>query len=257
MRGHATSSSCRLIGLFGEDTMKVYPAVDILDGTCVQLVQGNRNNAVTYGDPVSRAQEWLREGARALHVINLDGAFGAAEKNVSLIKEIIRTTGAEIQLGGGIRSTADAAGWLDAGVKRVIIGTLAVDRPEAITEIANEYGKDAVMAGVDARGGNVVVHGWEKTAGDFITMARTFEERGAGSLLFTNVDVEGLCNGIAEEPVRRLKEAVHIPVVASGGITTPQDVRTMREIGVEGIVLGSALYRGSITLKEAIEEAEK
>ena len=237
--------------------MKVFPAVDILDGTCVQLVQGNRKNAAAYGNPVSRAQEWLHEGARALHVINLDGAFGAAEKNVSIIKEIIQTTGAEIQLGGGIRSTTDAAGWLDAGVTRVIIGTLAADRPGAITEIADEYGKESVMAGVDARGGNVVVHGWETSAGDFISMARLFEERGAGSLLFTNVDVEGLCNGIAEEPVRRLREAVDIPIVASGGITTPQDVRTMREIGVEAIVLGSALYRGTITLKEAIEEAER
>ncbi|WAI01854.1 1-(5-phosphoribosyl)-5-[(5-phosphoribosylamino)methylideneamino]imidazole-4-carboxamide isomerase [Methanogenium organophilum] len=237
--------------------MKVFPAVDILNGTCVQLVQGNRENAVTYGDPVSRAKDWLQEGADALHVINLDGAFGAAEKNVGLIKEIIRSTGAEIQLGGGIRSTRDAAGWLDAGVTRVIIGTLAADNPDAITEIADIYGKEAVMAGVDARGGNVVVHGWEKTAGDLITMARLFEEKGAGSLLFTNVDVEGLCNGIAEEPVRRLREAVRIPVIASGGITTPQDVRIMREIGVEGIVLGSALYRGTITLKEAIEEAER
>jgi len=237
--------------------MKVFPAVDILNGTCVQLVQGNRDNAVMYGDPVARATEWLEEGADALHVINLDGAFGAAEKNVSLIREIIRTTGAEIQLGGGIRSVADAAGWLDAGVTRVIIGTLAADRPDAITEIADEYGKEAVMAGVDARGGNVVVHGWEETAGDLITMARLFEEKGAGSLLFTNVDVEGLCRGIAEEPVRRLREAVSIPVIASGGITTPQDVRIMREIGVEGIVLGSALYKGTITLKEAIEEAER
>lgn len=237
--------------------MKVFPAVDILNGTCVQLVQGNRDNAVTYGDPVSRAKEWLQEGADALHVINLDGAFGAAEKNVSLIKEIIRTTGAEIQLGGGIRSTADAAGWLDAGVTRVIIGTLAADHPDAITEIADEYGSEAVMAGVDARGGAVVTHGWEQTAGDLVTMARLFEEKGAGSLLFTNVDVEGLCRGIAEEPVRRLREAVDIAVVASGGITTPQDVRIMREIGVEGIVLGSALYRGTITLKEAIDEAER
>ncbi|KAF1078694.1 1-(5-phosphoribosyl)-5-[(5-phosphoribosylamino)methylideneamino]imidazole-4-carboxamide isomerase [Methanogenium sp. MK-MG] len=237
--------------------MKVFPAVDILDGTCVQLVQGDRKNSVAYGDPVLRAEEWLQQGADALHVINLDGAFGAADKNVGLIKEIIRSTGAEIQLGGGIRSTADAAGWLDAGVTRVIIGTLAADRPEAITDIADAYGKEAVMAGVDARGGKVVVHGWEETAGDFITMARAFEERGAGALLFTNVDVEGLCNGIAEEPVRRLREAVRIPVVASGGITTPQDVHIMREIGVEGIVLGSALYRGTITLKEAIEEAER
>jgi phosphoribosylformimino-5-aminoimidazole carboxamide ribotide isomerase len=237
--------------------MKVFPAVDILDGTCVQLVQGDRKNRVAYGDPVLRAEEWLQQGADALHVINLNGAFGAAEKNVSLIKEIIRSTGAEIQLGGGIRSTADAAGWLDAGVSRVIIGTLAADRPEAITEIADAYGKEAVMAGVDARDGKVVVHGWEKSAGDVITMARLFEERGAGALLFTNVDVEGLCNGIAEEPVRRLKEAVTIPIVASGGITTPQDVRIMREIGVEAIVLGSALYKGTITLKEAIEEAER
>jgi len=237
--------------------MKIYPAVDILGGRCVQLVQGDRATATDYGDPVIRAIRWLDEGADALHIVNLDGAFGDAESNAAVIKDILSETGAEVQLGGGIRSAGDATGWLEIGVDRVILGTLATKEPDCIRTLAEEFGSSRIMAGVDARDGQVVVRGWEEPAGDYIEWARRFEALGAGSLLFTNVNVEGLQRGIDPEPVRRLVAATEIAVVASGGVTTPADVHLLADIGVAGIVLGSALYSGKITLREALEAGKK
>lgn len=236
--------------------MDIYPAIDILDGKCVQLVQGKRERATVYGAPLEWAWKWLDEGATALHIINLDGAFGNAVKNTATIRELIRETGVPIQLGGGIRSVDDAGGWLNLGVNRVILGTLAVQDPSSITELADAYGAASVMAGVDARGGEVVVKGWEELAGDYLTWARRFEELGAGSLLFTNVDVEGLQEGIDPEPVRRLIKEVKLPVIVAGGITRVDDVRELKAIKADGIVLGSALYSSKISIREALEAVQ-
>jgi len=235
--------------------MRVFPAVDILGGRCVQLVQGRRETATGFGQPIDCAMRWIQAGARELHVVNLDGAFGDASANAELIQEIIRETGIEIQLGGGIRTLSDARGWLEAGVTRVIIGTLAVQDPGVLTTLADTFGRDRIMAGVDARQGRIAVEGWEKSGGDYIEAARTFEEMGAGSLLYTNVDVEGLQQGIRIDPASRLISAVRIPVVVAGGITSPADVRALKEIGAYGVVLGSALYAGRLTVREALEAA--
>ena len=233
--------------------MRIFPAVDILGGQCVQLVQGKQESATVFGDPLSCATRWLDQGADALHVVNLDGAFGNASGNARLITDLVRKTGVEIELGGGIRSIEDAAHWLDIGVTRIIIVTLATEKPESIQALAGEYGSGCVMAGVDAKGGQIAVHGWQKTAGDFLEWAHRFEELGAGSLLYTNVDVEGLQGGVRFEPVRRLIGAVHIPVVVAGGISARSDVTGLREAGAYGAVLGSALYSGKIALKDALE----
>lgn len=235
--------------------MQVFPAVDILGGRCVQLVQGIRSNATVYGEPLTCAQRWIAEGADALHVINLDGAFGDASLNAGEIQKIIDETGVFIQLGGGIRSVADAASWLDLGIDRVILGTLAVRDPSSITLIAEEYGSEAVMAGIDAKGSDVVISGWEERAGDYLSWADRFEKYGAGSLLYTNVDVEGLQNGIQREPVMRLLAHTRLPVIAAGGISSAHDVRTLKDLGVTGVVLGSALYSGRLTLTNALEAA--
>jgi phosphoribosylformimino-5-aminoimidazole carboxamide ribotide isomerase len=237
--------------------MKVFPAVDILSGRCVQLVQGKRETATPFGKPIDCAMRWINAGARELHVVNLDGAFGNSAKNIATIREIISKTGVIVQLGGGIRSYQDAAGWLDAGVKRVILGTLAVEDPAMLTLLSDAFGRDRIMAGVDAREGKIAVEGWQRTAGDYIGWAQTFEERGAGSLLFTNVDVEGLQQGICSGPVSRLIDSVQIPVVVAGGISSGEDVRVLKEIGAYGVVLGSALYAGKLTLKEALEAADE
>lgn len=236
--------------------MKIFPAVDILGGRCVQLVQGRRESATAYGDPLACATRWLDEGAEALHVVNLDGAFGTSSKNAELIAEVIRKTGVEIELGGGIRSVDDARRWLETGVDRVIISTLATQEPECIRTLSREFGKERVMPGVDAKGGQIAVHGWQETVGDYIGWAKRFGELGAGSLLYTNVDVEGLQQGVRFEPVRRLIGAVTIPVVVAGGVSARSDVAGLREAGAAGAVLGSALYSGKIKLKDALEECQ-
>jgi phosphoribosylformimino-5-aminoimidazole carboxamide ribotide isomerase len=236
--------------------MRIFPAVDILGGRCVQLVQGKRESATVFGDPLACATRWLDQGADALHVVNLDGAFGNSAKNADLITDLIKKTGVEIELGGGIRSTEDAAHWLNTGVSRIIISTLAIKKPESVRILVDEYGSERVMAGVDAKGGKIAVHGWQETAGDYLEWARRFEELGAGSLLYTNVDVEGLQQGVRFEPVRHLINHVRIPVVVAGGVSARSDITGLRDAGAFGAVLGSALYSGKITLKEALEECQ-
>lgn len=234
--------------------MKIFPAVDILGGKCVQLVQGKRESATTYGDPHSCAARWLDEGATALHVVNLDGAFGSSSANAGLIRDLIKKTGVEIELGGGIRSVEDARHWLETGVDRIIISTLATQDPGCIRTLAREFGSRRVMPGVDARDGRIAVHGWQETAGDYLEWAARFEEQGAGSLLYTNVDVEGLQQGVRFEPVKRLIDYVGIPVVVAGGVSSRADVAGLRDAGAHGVVLGSALYSGKIALNDALEE---
>lgn len=234
--------------------MKILPAVDILGGRCVQLVQGKRESATIYGDPISCATRWLDEGAAAIHVVNLDGAFGSSSRNAGIITDLIKETGVEIELGGGIRSVGDARRWLETGVDRVIISTLATQDPESIRTLAREFGSGRVMPGVDAKEGQIAVHGWQDTAGDYLDWAERFEKLGAGSLLYTNVDVEGLQLGVRFEPVKRLIERVGIPVVVAGGISSASDIAGLRDAGAYGAVLGSALYSGKITLKDALEE---
>ena len=236
--------------------MDIYPAVDILGGTCVQLVQGVRDERTkTYGDPLKWAVHWLDEGATALHIINLDGAFGSSEANRDIIRTILSETGATVQLGGGIRSVEDAGLWLDLGVSRVILGTLAVQSPEALTSVATEYGSERVVAGVDAKGDEVVVRGWTEPAGSYLDWARRFEAAGAGHLLYTNVDVEGLEQGINFRPVARLTAETNLPVIAAGGVSSGADVAALKDAGVAGVVLGSALYSGKIDFKAILEIA--
>jgi phosphoribosylformimino-5-aminoimidazole carboxamide ribotide isomerase len=233
--------------------MEVYPAVDILGGRCVQLVQGKRETATVFGDPLDCARRWVRAGAEALHVINLDGAFGDHGANAGIIRGILRETGVFMQLGGGIRSLDDARRWLETGVDRIILGTLAVREPDSVDTLSTEVGPSRVMASVDARSGQVVVEGWRAPGGDYLEWARRFEELGAGSLLFTNVDVEGLEQGIRTGPVERLLGVTRLPVVVAGGITGLGDVASLKGLGAAGVVLGSALYSGKIDLVKVME----
>jgi phosphoribosylformimino-5-aminoimidazole carboxamide ribotide isomerase len=237
--------------------MIVFPAVDILCGRCVQLVQGRRDTATDFGTPAECARRWMDEGGRHLHIINLDGAFGDSRRNAAVIREMIEEIGIPVQLGGGIRSFDDAAGWLGLGVERVILGTSAVREPELITRLADQFGSRRIMAGVDARQGKIAVEGWEKTAGDYIDWGRLFETMGAGSLLYTNVDVEGLQRGIAPGPVARLIASVSLPVFVAGGISSHHDITALKAIGAHGIVLGSALYSGKLSLRDALEAADE
>jgi len=233
------------------EEFEVIPAVDMQDGSVVQLVGGERGTETEYGDPVDAAEGWVAAGANTLHLIDLDGAFDGVRANADAIEAIVEACPVELQLGGGIRTAEDATSLLAGGVDRVILGTAAVENPDIVAEISEEF-PGRVMVSLDAKHGEVVVSGWtEKTGLDPAEAASRYEELGAGAILFTNVDVEGQLEGVRTDPVRRLAGSVDIPVVASGGVATLDDVLALRDAGAAAAVVGSALYEGSFTLQEA------
>ena len=234
---------------------EVIPAVDVQDGQAVQLVGGERGTGRTYGDPAVAADRWVDAGASTLHLVDLDGAFEGERENASAIESIVSEADADIQLGGGIRTVEDAINLLDRGVDRVILGTAAVENPDIVSVITEENpntGTNPVMVSLDAKEGEVVVSGWTEGTGlDPATVAARYEELGAGAILFTDVDVEGQLQGVRTDPVKRLVESVDIPVVASGGVASLDDIRTLKQAGVAAVVVGTALYEGTFTLGEA------
>ena len=234
-------------------SFEVIPAVDMQDGQVVQLVGGERGTGTTYGDPVESAERWVEAGAETLHLVDLDGAFEGERQNAAAVESIVQAVDADVQLGGGIRTAGDAVGLLETGVDRVILGTAAVETPEIVGEISETH-PGTVMVSLDAKDGEVVVSGWTEGTGlDPSEAAARYEAEGAGAILFTDVDVEGQLEGIRREPIERVVEAVDIPVVASGGVSTLEDVRTLREVGASAVVVGTALYEGRFTLEDAMD----
>jgi phosphoribosylformimino-5-aminoimidazole carboxamide ribotide isomerase len=230
---------------------EVIPAVDMQDGEVVQLVGGERGTETTYGDPVDAAQEWVEAGADTLHLVDLDGAFDGERANADAIEAIVDAVDADLQLGGGIRTADDARRLLDRGIDRVILGTAAVETPDIVGEIDDTH-PGTVVVSLDAKDGEVVVSGWQEGTGlDPVEAAQRYEELGAGAILFTNVDVEGQLEGVRTEPVERLADAVDIPVIASGGVATIEDVVALRDAGASAVVVGTALYEGNFTLAAA------
>jgi phosphoribosylformimino-5-aminoimidazole carboxamide ribotide isomerase len=237
-------------------TYSVIPAVDVQDGEVVQLVQGERGTEKRYGDPVASAKRWVDQGASTLHMVDLDGAFEGERANADAVGRVLGAVGVDVQLGGGIRTADDATDLLERGVDRVILGTAAVENPDIVAEISEDY-PDSVMVSLDAKDDEVVVSGWTEGTGlDPAEAAERYEELGAGAILFTDVDVEGRLEGVQTDPVQRIVEAVDIPVVASGGVATIDDVRALREAGAAAVVVGSALYEGRFTLEEAMDAIE-
>lgn len=232
-------------------TFEVIPAVDLQDGEVVQLVQGERGTEKTYGDPVEAAERWIDAGAESMHLVDLDGAFEGERKNADAIDAILETVDVPTQLGGGIRTVEDACDLLERGLDRVILGTAAVESPEIVAEISAEH-PDSVVVSLDAKDGEVVVEGWTEGAGiSPVAAAERYDELGAAAILFTNVDVEGRLEGVDVDPVRELVAATEIPVVASGGVASLEDVRALADAGASAVVVGSALYEGQFSLADA------
>ncbi len=232
---------------------RIIPAVDLKDGKVVRLRQGREDEVtVQVENPVEVAEMWVRRGARVLHVIDLDGAFRGRLKHEDTILEIRRRVRAEIQVGGGIRSLENARRLLEAGIDRVILGTIALRDVEGVKGLAERY-PGRVMVAVDARRDRVVVEGWKKTT-EFtpVQVAKMYEDCEV-SLLYTNVDVEGLVSGIAIEKIRDLIERTDLPVYVAGGITSRDDVIRIREAGAVGVVIGSALYLGKLKLEDLLD----
>lgn len=237
---------------------EIIPAVDLKGGKCVQLVQGAPGSEiVSLDDPVAVALEWIGHGAKTLHLVDLDGAIEGTRKNAPIIEKIVeacRKKRVKIQVGGGIRSFEDAASVLKLGVSRVIVGTAALKNPGLVTELVKAFGSESIIVALDAKKGKISIKGWTEECNHTpVEMGRVFEALGAGSLLFTNIDTEGLMQGVNPLPTKELAESVSIPVIASGGVSSLKDLHTLKKTGASGAIVGSALYTGLFTLEEAIE----
>ena len=240
---------------------ELIPAVDLKDGRCVQLRQGRKEDVIFSSavDPVRIAEEWALLGASRLHIIDLDAALQEGRTNFELVRRIAEALGArgkaKIQVGGGIRSYETAVKLLEIGlgrgVDRIIFGTAALRSPQLIARIVADFSAARVMVALDVKAGKVAIDGWrEMTKIDAREAAKRAEELGAGSLLFTNIDVEGLMQGIEPRIVETVVNAVRVPVVVAGGVSSVEDVQRIKAAGASGVVIGSALYTGKIDFKD-------
>lgn len=243
---------------FNEEKMLIMPAVDIKNGKCVQLVQGKPGTEqVIIDNPEKVAKKWEDEGAEIIHVIDLDGALETKD-NLNTIEKILKEVNVPIQLGGGIRSIEYAEKLLNLDIERLIIGTMAIENPNTIKKLSEEFGSERIMVSLDSKDSKVVIKGWkEKIDKKATDISREFQEAGAGSILFTNVDVEGLLSGFDIQPAIDLVNSVDIPIVYSGGITTLEDLKKLTKTGVKGVVIGSALYKNKINLIDALKLQSK
>ncbi|MBI5460546.1 1-(5-phosphoribosyl)-5-[(5-phosphoribosylamino)methylideneamino]imidazole-4-carboxamide isomerase [Methanobacterium sp.] len=238
--------------------MIIMPAVDIKNGKCVQLVQGKPGTEqIVLDNPAEVALEWEAKGANVLHVIDLGGALEEGG-NIQVVEEILKNVSVPVQMGGGIRTMDDATHLLNIGVDRIILGTLAIKHPETVELLSREFGSERIMVALDSKDSKVVVRGWmEKTDQTAPQLGKIMENKGAGGILFTNVDHEGLLGGFRVEPLLELLESVDIPVVYSGGVSTLEDVATLSQTDAYGVVIGSALYKGTINLEDALAYENK
>lgn len=236
--------------------MIVIPAVDIKNGKCVRLLQGRMDAETVFSDdPAAMAGKWEAEGAELIHVIDLDGAFEKSPQNLNSIRKILETVNVPIQLGGGIRDQKTIEMLMELGVHRVIIGTEAIRNPQLVRDACRTF-PGRVIVGIDARNGFVAIEGWSETTQTKATdLARQFEDCGVTAINFTDIHRDGMQTGPNLEETRRLAESVSVPVVASGGVSTLEDIRNLMPLepaGVTGVITGRALYSGTLNLKEAI-----
>ncbi len=237
--------------------MIVIPAVDIKQGKCVRLLQGRMEDTTLYSDdPVQMALQWESCGAELIHVIDLDGAFAKEVKNLQTIHDILARVKVPIQVGGGIRDIETIAMYVNAGVSKVIIGSSALYDPSIVKQACKKF-PGTIVVGIDARNGMVAVEGWSKTSETrAVDMAKEFESCGVAAINFTDIHRDGMQTGPNIEETAALADAVSIPIVASGGVSTIQDIKNLLEIekrGVTGVITGRALYEKTLDLKEAIE----
>lgn len=236
--------------------MIIIPAVDIKDGKCVRLLQGRKDKETVFSDdPVAMAQKWQREGAQRIHVIDLDGAFEKEPRNLPVIERMIRSIAVPVQVGGGIRQRRTVDRYLEAGADRIIIGTEAIRNPDLVVEGCREY-PDRIAVAIDAREGLVAIEGWvETTRTTAVELAKRFEDTGVAAIHFTDIHRDGMQTGPNIEATRHLAESVSLPIVASGGVSTIDDIKNLlplSDVGVVGVITGKALYAGTLDLKNAI-----
>lgn len=239
--------------------MMIIPAVDIKEGKYVRLTQGRKEEITVFGDdPVGIALSWQEKGAKRIHVVDLDGAFEGYPKNIKIIKDIAAKLDIPIELGGGIRSRDTAKELLHAGISEIVLGTKAYEDPKFFSYMCLDLpGK--IIAGIDAKDGYVAVKGWtQQTSMKAVDFAREVQNRGAGKIIFTDISRDGMLSGPNLESLKEIVDAVTIPVIASGGVTTTDDIRNIYNVSpgrIFGIILGKALYSGALKFEDALKAA--
>jgi phosphoribosylformimino-5-aminoimidazole carboxamide ribotide isomerase len=236
--------------------MIVIPAIDLKEGKCVRLEQGLMDKDTVFNDnPGAQARAWQDQGAELLHIVDLDGAFAGEPKNRSAIEAIVKAISIPAQLGGGIRDIATIEAYLSLGLSRVIIGTAAQRNPELVREACERF-PGQIVVGIDAKNGMVAVQGWaEVTDVTAVELARKFEDFGVSAIIYTDISRDGMLQGPNLEATKALAEAVKIPIIASGGVSSLKDIENLMAIessGVTGVITGKAVYTGAIKLSEAI-----
>jgi phosphoribosylformimino-5-aminoimidazole carboxamide ribotide isomerase len=239
--------------------MKIYPAIDILGGKAVRLRQGRKSEVTVYGDPLEMASKWVRKGAEWLHVVDLDGAFDGSPKNLQILQEMaIALPSAKIQVGGGIRGTSVVETLLEAGIRRVVLGTAAVQDPQFVKEALAQH-HEQIAVGIDARDGNVQVAGWtEDSRIGAIDLARRLQDLGVRLVIYTDISRDGVLEGPNIEATKDMLEKTALSVIASGGVTSLHDVRQLAELNhprLDGVIIGKALYEGRIQIEEVLTNA--
>ena len=235
--------------------MILYPAIDLKDGQAVRLLHGDMDKTTVFNDnPAAQALEFVAAGCEWLHLVDLNGAFAGEPVNAAPVEEILKQTKVPAQLGGGIRDMATIERWIDKGLARVILGTVAVENPDLVREAAREFpGKVAV--GIDARNGKVATKGWAEETDVMVTdLAKSFEDAGVAAIIYTDIMRDGAMKGPNVEATADLARAVSIPVIASGGVSSLQGLKDLKACGapLNGAISGRALYDGAIDLKEAL-----
>lgn len=237
-----------------DNSFTIFPAIDLRDGKVVRLAQGDPDRQTTYGDdPLYWAERWQAEGAEWLHVINLSGAFDEdTNANLEALK-IILTTGLKVEFGGGIRERENIRTALDLGVTRVFLGTATVQKPELVDWAIAEYGPQHIAGDIGARDGQVMVKGWQQaTAQTVLEVGQRLRDQGVAWCVFTDVKRDGVSTGVDVSGAVALKQATGMQVIASGGVSTLEDVRRTQEAGLVGVIIGRALYEGNLSLRAAI-----
>ncbi len=235
--------------------MQLYPAIDIKDGKCVRLTQGEFDRQKIYSDdPASVARSFEEAGATWIHMVDLDGARDGHRVNGEAISAVTSAVGIPVELGGGIREMSDVAHCLDLGVSRCIIGTRAVNDPQFVRSVIELYGPECVVVGIDAKDGRVAVEGWEKVSDvSALELCLTMKDCGVCHIIYTDIERDGMLSGPNVAATRDLTEASGLDITASGGVSSMQDLRDLYDAGINGVVIGKAIYENRIDLKEAVE----
>ncbi|MEM3550420.1 MAG: 1-(5-phosphoribosyl)-5-[(5-phosphoribosylamino)methylideneamino]imidazole-4-carboxamide isomerase [Candidatus Bathyarchaeia archaeon] len=238
--------------------MLVIPAVDVMEGKCVRLVGGDPSKSkIYYDNPLNAAERWVEEGAELIHIVDLDAALGKGE-NTNIILEMVRKISVKVQLGGGLETYKKAEKMLKSGVFRVIFGTNLLFSPEVIRDTVKKFGSERVSVALDVKDGKIMFDGWRRSASfDLISLAKYAEDKlKVGSIIFTSVNRDGALKGPSIRYAKKILNNVKIPVVVSGGISSLSDIQKLREMGIYGAIVGTALYEGIFPLKDAVEVAK-